>query len=179
MEPNSYNWTRHLSVEQTKSSQLSSLLKSNQPRRRESQVLTRNTTERPRRRLTLRTRKFSILRPSASTSSRHTRSTLRSASGVRRSIRDLKLSGDGTQRRKPGTNGTMADSTIGDPAKMVLPLMAGVGTMDTGIMMVTSTNMKMATGIDSKTANGSFTKKKFQLLQRNQREERYAVHSTK
>ena len=72
------------------------------------------------------------------------------------SKRSQRFSGNGTTAARSGTDGlyTTEDGCTGAHLKVVSPPLDGLGIRAIGIIVVSSINLSMANGIDSKTEDG-------------------------
>merc|ERR1712167_327363 len=138
---------------------------------------TKLTTARPRSKSMLRTTISSPPKENASTSSRSTEVTRKSAAGARRPKPQLS-DGDGSPLNKSGTDSMMASGTTGVHPRMVSQPRDGTGTEATGIMVATSSNTTKDRGGDPKANNGSNTEERCQSHQRSQEAQESADPST-
>merc|ERR1712167_456212 len=138
---------------------------------------TKLTTARPRSKSMLRTTISSPPRRNASTSSRSTEVTRKSAAGARR-LRPQQSDGDGFQTRRFGTDSMMASGTTGAHPRTDSPPLDGPGTRATGIMVDTSSSTSMVCGGDSKARDGSNTEAESQPSQVSQEVQESADLST-
>lgn len=112
--------------------------------------------------------------------SRSTRTTQISANGAEKATNSPSKSGNGSLRKRSGTNTMIIHGTTGDHQRMDSPKKDGNGTPATGTMMAMPTSTRMDTGTDSKTENGLNTAKPSQLLPSHHVEvRRFAVHTTR
>lgn len=86
--------------------------------------------------------------------------------------------GNGTQMRRPGTDGMMKTGITGVHPRVDSPKEDGLGTKATGTIAVTSSNMRKAFGIDSKVKNGLSMAAEFQFVQAFQEDQESVDHST-
>merc|ERR1712167_22303 len=138
---------------------------------------TKLTTARPRSKSMLRTTISSPPRRNASTSSRSTEVTRKSAAGARR-LQLQASDGDGSHQRRSGTDSMMASGTTGAHPRTDSPLLDGPGTRATGIMVDTSSSTSKASGGDSKARDGSNSDPESEPSQESQEVQESVDHST-
>lgn len=154
-------------------SPLSKLMKRKRNMLRPSKILTKNITERPRLKSTPKTNILLALKQNASSLSKSTEECKRFAAGARKLL-SPRSSGSGHLPRRSGTDSTMANGTTGESQRKASLMLDGPGGRDTGITMVTYSDTRTTSGIDSKEDPGSSTEKRSQSAQRSHMESQSA-----